>query len=79
VSRAVGPILGPVAPSDHPESRRGFSTFDDFCAMDIRVLQETGVIQDWTVVDFDTFSGSSQEFKAWSTYTKLGLNSPVGR
>jgi hypothetical protein len=69
----------------NPKSRRGGGiSFEESIELDLRVLQETGVIfqQDTGVDNFDTFasfSGSAQELHAWKTYTKLGLNAPVGR
>jgi hypothetical protein len=63
----------------HPTTRCGYSTFDEYVELDMQVLRETGVVQDWTSVEFHSFSGSPQEFQAWKTHTKLGLNSPVGR
>jgi hypothetical protein len=35
---------------------------------DLRLLQQAGVIQD--KVDFETFSGSAEELKAWKTYLR---------
>jgi hypothetical protein len=63
----------------NPKTRRGFASFEEYIELDLNVLRETGVVQDWSVVDFETFSGSAQELQAWQTYTKLGLNAPVGR
>jgi hypothetical protein len=63
----------------HPMNRRGYSTFEEYVELDLQVLRDTGVVHDWTTVDFHSFSGSPQEFQAWKTYTKLGLNAPVGR
>jgi hypothetical protein len=63
----------------NPKSRRGGGiSFEEYIELDLRVLQETGVILQDTV-DFASFSGSAQELQAWKTYTKLGLNAPVGR
>jgi hypothetical protein len=53
-------------------------TFDDYVRMDVDALYETGVLQDWTKVDFETFSGSAQEFLAWQAYLNSGLSAPVG-
>ena len=63
----------------NPKTRRGFASFEEYIELDMKVLLETGVMQDWSVVDFEQYSGSQQEFDAWKLYTKLGLNSPVGR
>jgi hypothetical protein len=53
-------------------------TFDEYVRMDIAALYETGVLQDWNTVDFQSFSGSEQEFRAWQAYINSGLNAPVG-
>ena len=37
---------------------------------DLRLLRKAGVLQDWTKVDFDEFSGSAQELLAWKTYLR---------
>jgi hypothetical protein len=56
--------------SVNPHSRRGpvAVRFEDYVELDMRVLQETGMIQDWSLVDFETFLGSHQELEAWQTY-----------
>eukprot|EP00934_Nitzschia_sp_Nitz4_P000155 Nitzschia sp. Nitz4//scaffold29_size155292//113330//114328//NITZ4_002678-RA/size155292-processed-gene-0.54-mRNA-1//-1//CDS//3329546508//155//frame0 len=60
--------------------RGGYVTFEEYVELDMAVLQEVGVIRDWkSQAEFDAFAGSSEEFWAWQTYTKLGLNSPIGR
>lgn len=65
---------------NHPETRRGFVSFEQYIQLDLAVLRETGVIRDWkSQEEFETFAGSPEELDAWSTYTKLGINSPVGR
>ena len=49
-----------------------FSPMPDWDAWidhDIRLLTESGVLQDWTKVDFEQFSGSPQEVEAWKRYT----------
>jgi hypothetical protein len=53
-------------------------TFDDYVRNDVAALYETGVLQDWNVVNFDEFSGSPQEYLAWRAYSNSGLNAPVG-
>jgi hypothetical protein len=53
-------------------------TFDEYVRMDIATLYETGVLQDWKKVNFQSFSGSEQEFRAWQAYINSGLNAPVG-
>jgi Sulfotransferase domain len=62
-------------------NRRGFASFEDYVDMDIQVLTDVGVLSNKSnsnVLDDDYFS-SKELISAWSTYTKLGLNSPVGR
>jgi hypothetical protein len=48
---------------------------------DIQLLQTAGVLQDWNVVDFDTFAGSEAEMLAWKRYVRSPQNSMflVGR
>jgi hypothetical protein len=53
-------------------------TFDEFVLNDIAALYETGVFQDWSVVDFETFWNSDESRLAWQTYVHSGLNAPVG-
>lgn len=78
----------------NPENRRGYASFDDFIAMDMKVLQDTGVLPrgfgGWhqdsnhqgqpslSVVD-KSWLLSDQTREAWANYTKLGVNSPIGR
>lgn len=62
----------------HPELRRpgqSFTSFEDAVDLDLAVLQETGVIQ----ADQSPVKNPELEAKAWGTYTKLGVNSVVGR
>lgn len=61
------------------EGLRSPPSFEDYILADIAALQEIGVLQDWSVVDFDEFAGSTLERKAWRTYINSGLPSPVGR
>lgn len=76
-----------------PEIRRGDASFEDFIALDMKVLQDAGVVPrgygGWyqedtknndmpTTVDAAYFM-SEKVLQGWATYTKLGLNSPVGR
>lgn len=76
----------------NPDDRRGFVSFEDYISLDMKVLQDTGVLPKgyggWHAVDADTnvlkdFNAatllSEEVLESWSTYTKLGLNSPVGR
>jgi hypothetical protein len=53
-------------------------TFDEYVQNDIAALRETGVLQDWSVVDFDDFFNSPECWQAWRTYLNSGLNAPVG-
>jgi hypothetical protein len=69
------------------------TSFEDYVLNDIHALIETGVLLPNAIMTaasppeettatttlFDQHFGSEAEFQAWSTYTKLGLNSPVGR
>jgi hypothetical protein len=65
---------------NHPSNRRGFVTFEDYVDMDIQVLRDVGVVSPNTDIATDeTFLHSRKLWKAWGTYTKLGLNSPIGR
>ena len=43
-------------------------SFASYIEADIQALKETGVLQDWSVVDFDTFFNSSAMKEAWRTY-----------
>jgi hypothetical protein len=53
---------------------------DEYILHDIAQLKAAGVVQDWTRVDFDSFSGSTAELEAWARYIdKVGGNGPVGR
>lgn len=53
---------------------------DEYIHHDIAQLKAAGVVQDWTRVDFDSFSGSTAEVEAWTRYIdKVGGNGPVGR
>lgn len=53
-------------------------TFEEYIQNDIAALQETGVLQDWTKIDFDEFFDSPEGWHAWDTYLNSGLNAPVG-
>ena len=37
---------------------------------DLRLLKRAGVVHNWSKVDFETFSGSDQEYQAWKTYLR---------
>jgi hypothetical protein len=76
-----------------PEGRRGaFVSFEEYISMDMKVLQDTGVLPQgyggWHARggpetyanDFDiSIVLEEKVVEAWSIYTKLGINSPVGR
>lgn len=65
-----------------PKSQRrgpGIS-FEEYIELDFMVLRETGVIpRDENQTAHGVSVSPEQEMEAWSTYTKLGLNSPIGR
>ena len=60
---------------------------EEFIHKDIRLLKKTGVLRDWASTDdFESFSGSDEEFAAWETYLRRwdrlgppGISGPVGR
>mmetsp|Transcript_26974 Transcript_26974/g.64388 ORF Transcript_26974/g.64388 Transcript_26974/m.64388 type:complete len:456 (+) Transcript_26974:217-1584(+) len=43
-------------------------SFASYIEADIQALRETGVLQDWSVVDFETFFHSQAMKEAWRTY-----------
>jgi hypothetical protein len=53
-------------------------TFDEYIQNDIAALKETGVLQDWNVVDFNAFFDSPAATEAFRTYVNSGLNAPIG-
>ena len=63
---------------DNPRWKDRIPSFHEYVQNDIRALYETGVLQNWTQVQFTDFAGSEQEWKAWRTYIQSGLNAPVG-
>ena len=76
----------------HPESRRGSVSFEEYISLDMKVLQDTGILPrgygGWHAVGDDEANAKNFDVSiltteklvnAWSTYTKLGVNSPVGR
>jgi len=48
---------------------------------DIQLLKDAGVLRDWTLVDFDQFAGSHEEYQAWRRYLGYRHNSQqiIGR
>jgi Sulfotransferase domain len=64
----------------NPNNRRGFVTFEEYVELDLRVLRDVGVIPGGASShDAKDGDNSERESEGWKTYTKLGLNSPVGR
>ncbi len=62
------------------------ATLEEYIRKDVRLLEETGVLRDWASTDFESFSGSAEEFEAWETYLQRwnrlgppGIVGPVGR
>ena len=53
-------------------------SFAQYVRNDLAALRETGVIQDWDKVDFDTFFNSSAMDEAWRAYMNSGMNAPIG-
>lgn len=37
---------------------------------DVRLLNESGVVRDWSKVDFAQFSGSDEEMQSWKRYLR---------
>jgi Sulfotransferase family len=60
------------------QHNKGVLSFQQYLVNDLAALQETGVIQNWEVVDFDTFFDSPAMDEAWRTYLNCGLNAPIG-
>jgi Sulfotransferase domain len=58
--------------------QRYVPTYAEYVQNDLDALKETGVIQDWSVVDFDAFFESDAMREAWRTYVQSGLNAPIG-
>ncbi|KAL3810839.1 hypothetical protein ACHAXA_007494 [Cyclostephanos tholiformis] len=72
----------------HGETLFNGTRFEDFIYGDIWLLRKTGVLRDWqSEADFESFSGSAEEFRAWEMYLKHweltgrppGIWGPVGR
>jgi hypothetical protein len=67
----------------NPDKRRGFVTFEEYVEMDMQVLRDLGVIPNTTTVnvqaEIEGMLLSPKVLEGWATYTKLGLNSPIGR
>ena len=53
-------------------------SFQQYIHNDLEALRETGVIQDWSLVDFDTYFDSPDMQKAWRAYINSGMNAPIG-
>jgi hypothetical protein len=61
---------------------RDFVTFEEYVEMDMNVLKEIGVIPHLQVGEMeedDNWIMSKEQLDSWDNYTKLGLNSPIGR
>ncbi|KAL7537987.1 hypothetical protein ACHAXR_011164 [Thalassiosira sp. AJA248-18] len=55
-------------------------SFETFILEDIALLKMTGVIRDWNHNNFESFSGSDEEFQSWEHYIRRAQNKgPVGR
>lgn len=52
-------------------------TFEEWIAMDIVLLKETGVIQN--EIPNQDFAGSAEEMEAWKEYTRKSRHAPIGR
>lgn len=59
-------------------ARQPILSFEEYVDLDMNVLQETGVLPQ-NGISPDNHAGSPREFQAWQTYTRLGINSPIGR
>ena len=44
--------------------------WDTWIRDDLALLKRAGVVQDWSKVDFEEFSGTDQEYNAWKTYLR---------
>ena len=57
---------------DEARRKRGepMVDWDKWVNDDLQLLKSAGVVKDWSKVDFDSFSGSEQEFLAWKTYLR---------
>ena len=68
--------------SSQQEGPAPMLSFEEYIDLDMKVLREVGVVlpnHHHDDTSFRKHSGSRQEFLAWKTYTKLGINSPIGR
>jgi hypothetical protein len=72
----------------NPQQRRGFTTFEEYIQLDLDILEEIGMIRklrnrnssNFHQVEWEAVTGSPQQLDAaWKQYTKLGINSPIGR
>ena len=59
--------------------RKVTTSFEQYIQEDIALLNSTGVIRDWDKTDFESYSGSSEEFEAWERYFKKQDTGVVGR
>lgn len=55
-------------------------SFEKYIQDDIVLLRKAGVLQNWKQTNFESFSGSTEEFLAWERYiTHAKMAGPVGR
>ena len=62
--------------------KKGYISFEEYIELDLAVLNATGVFQSKNIkegVGHQEAQRQKQQDKAWSTYTKLGVNAPIGR
>ena len=50
------------------QNQKAMVDWDAWISYDLHLLRETGVVQDWTRVNFEEYSGSVAEFEAWKRY-----------
>ncbi|KAL3932041.1 MAG: hypothetical protein SGBAC_011031 [Bacillariaceae sp.] len=67
-----------VLPKQRNQYGNPIPSLDEYIENDLNVLFDVGVLQDWTVVDFDTYWASKDCWLAWNRYVRYGLNAPVG-
>jgi hypothetical protein len=66
----------------NPEKRRDYPrTFEEYVKLDLDALEEVGIVlpNSTNQVEWEAVTGSPHEDAAWKQYTKLGINSPIGR
>lgn len=61
-------------------SKQANYSFAEWIRHDYQVLTGLGVLRNHSShEEFERFSGSQEEMDGWKVYTKLGLNSPIGK